>query len=75
MYMQKENAAVVTKCLRIQHVASNLGIVQAIQNCMIVAFLYIYAIQNENYTMHACTRTPKAFKVQSRDIIVRHFVT
>ena len=23
----------------------------------------------------ACTRTSKAFKVQSRDIIVRHFVT
>ena len=78
MYMQKENVAVVTKCLRIQHVASNLGIVQAIQNCMIVAFLYvlsIYAIQNEHNTMHACTRTSKAFKVQSRDIIVRHFVT
>ena len=31
------------------------GIVQAIQNCVMVAFLYvvsIYAIQNQHYTMH-----------------------
>ena len=50
---------------------------QAIQNCMMVAFLYvlsIYAIQNQHYTMHVCTRTSKAFKVQSRDIIIGHFV-
>ena len=73
MYMQTENAAVVTKCHRIQHVPSNL------RNYKItrwlhpgVAFLYvlsIYAIQNQHYTMHACARTSKAFKVQSRDII------
>ena len=51
---------------------------QAIQNCMMVAFLYvlsIYAIQNQHYTMHACTRTLKAFKVQSRDISIRLLVT
>ena len=31
------------------------GIVQAIKNCVMVAFLYvvsIYAIQNQHYTMH-----------------------
>ena len=51
---------------------------QAIQNCMMVAFLYvmsIYAIQNQHYTMFACTRMSKAFKVQSQDIIIGHFVT
>ena len=56
---------------------------QAIQNCVKVAFLYvvsIYAIQSQHYTMHimlqrAWTRTPKAFKIQSWDIIIRHFVT
>ena len=54
-----------------------LGIVQAIQNCMVAAFLSVMrinAIQNQHFTMHACTRTSKAFKVQSRDIIIRHFV-
>ena len=71
MYMKKESTAVVTKCLRIQHVSSNFR--KAIQNCMMVAFLYvlgIYAIQNQHYTLHACTRTSKAFKVQSRDITI-----
>ena len=51
---------------------------QAIQNCMMVAFLYvlsIYAIQIQHYTMHECTRTTKAFTVQSRDIIIRLLVT
>ena len=51
---------------------------QAIQKCIMVAFLYvlsIYAIQNQHYTMHACTRTSKAFKVQSRDIIICLLVT
>ena len=51
---------------------------QAIQNCMMVAFLYvlsIYAIQNQHYTMHACIRTSKAFKVQSRDIMIRLLLT
>ena len=51
---------------------------QGIQNCMMVAFLYvlsIYAIQNQHYTMHECTRTTKAFTVQSRDIIIRLLVT
>ena len=76
--MQKENAAVVTKCLRIQHVPSNS------RNCASHSKLYdgcvfyvlsIYAIQNQHTTMHACTRTPKAFKVQSRDIIIRLLVT
>ena len=50
---------------------------QAIQNYMMVAFLYVlstYAIQNQHYTMHACTRASKAFKVQSRDIIIRLLV-
>ena len=51
---------------------------QAIQNCIMVAFLYvlsIHAIQNQHYTMHACTRTLNAFKVQSMDIIIRLLVT
>ena len=56
---------------------------QAIQKCVMVAFLYVvsvYAIQNQHYTMHimlkrAWTRTPKVFNVQSRDIIIRQFVT
>ena len=76
--MQKENAAVVTKCLRFQHVPSNLRNCASYSNCMMVAFLYvlsIYAIQNQHYTMDACTRTSKAFKVQSRDIIIRILVT
>ena len=52
---------------------------QAIQNCVMVAFLYvvsIYAIQNQHYIMHnakACMYQDA--KVQSRDIIFRHFVT
>ena len=50
---------------------------QAIRNCMMAVFLYvlsIYAIQNQHYTMHTCNRTSKAFKVQSRDIIIRLLV-
>ena len=76
--MQKENAVVVTKCLRIQHVPSNLRNCASYSNCMMVAFLYvlsIYAIQYQHYTMDACTRTSKAFKVQSRDIIIRLLAT
>ena len=76
MYMQKENAAVVTKCLRIQHVPSNL------RNCASYSKLHdgcvslcTEYIRNTNYTMHACTRTSEAFKVQSRDIIIRLLVT
>ena len=80
MYMQKENAAVVTKCLRIQHGPSNL------KNCAsysklhdgcasLIGLLSIYAIQNQHYTVLACTKTSRAFKVQSRDMIIRHFVT
>ena len=51
------------------------GIVQAIQNCVMVAFLYvvsIYAIQNQHYTMHMMDQGAKTFKVQSLDIIIRH---
>ena len=55
------------------------GIVQAIQYCVMVAFLYlmsINAMQNQHYTMHnakACMYQDA--KLQSRDIIFRHFVT
>ena len=76
VYMQKENAAVVTNVLGFSMCPPIRGIVQAIQNCMMVAFLYvvsIYAIQNQHYTMHimlqrAWTRTPEACKIQSWDI-------
>ena len=49
-----------------------------IQNFMMVAFLYvlsIYAKQNQHYTMHIMLSVHVSFKVQSRDIIIRHFVT
>ena len=51
---------------------------QAIQNCMMVAFLYvlsIYAIQNQHYTMHECTRTSKAFTVIVRQLVTSTFKT
>ena len=72
--MQKENAAVVTKYLGIQIVPSNL------RNCGSYSKLHdgcvsLWQYNNQHYTMHACTRTSKAYKVQSPDIIIRHFVT
>ena len=77
MYIQKENVAVVTKCLRIQHVSSNL------RNCANYSKLHdgcaslcTEYIRNTKSALHnACTRTSRTFKVQSRDIIIRHFVT
>ena len=77
MYMQNENVAVVTKCLRIQHVHPIL------RNCASYSKLYDGGvslcseyIRNTKSALHihACTRTPKAFNVQSRDIIFRPFV-
>ena len=74
MYMQKENAAVVIKCLRIQHVPSNL------RNCTIYSKLHdgcislcTEYIRNTKSVLHnACM---KAFKVQSWDISIRLLVT
>ena len=56
MYMKKENAVVVTKCLRIQHVPSNL------RNCASYSKLHdgcvslcTEYIRNTNSTLHnAC---------------------
>ena len=52
---------------------SILGIVQAIQNCVMVAFLYvpiICAIQSQHYTMHIMLSVHVPGRVQSQDIII-----
>ena len=55
MYMLKDNAAVVTKCLRIQHVPSNLrnfaSYSKLHDGCASLCTEF-YAIQNQHYTMH-----------------------
>ena len=78
MYMLKENTAVVTKCLGIQHVPSNMRNCASYSNCMMVAFLYvlsIYAIQNQHYTMHASTKTSKVLKYSHGIQLFAYFVT
>ena len=72
MHIQKENVAVVTKCLGIQHASSNL------RNCATYSkfldgcvFLCAEFIRNTKSALHnaynaerECTRTSKTFKVQ-----------
>ena len=53
------------------------GIVQDIQNCVMVAFLCvvsIYAMQNQHNTMHIMLRVHGPGRQKSRNIIIRHFV-
>ena len=68
--MHKENAAVVTKCLRIKHVPSNL------RNCVSYSKLHDGCVSLcTEYIRETKSALQKAFKVQSRDIIIRLFVT
>ena len=72
VHMQEENAAVVTKCLRIQHVPSNLrnyaSYSKLHDGCVSLCTEYI---RNTKSALHNAMHVP----VQSRDIIIRLLVT
>ena len=72
VYMHKENAAVVTTCLRIQHVPSNLrnyaSYSKLHDGCVSLCTEYI---RNTKSALHSAMHVP----LQSRDIIIRLLVT
>ena len=79
MYMQKENAAVVTKCLRIQHVPSNFrncaSYSKLRDGCVSLCSEYIRNAKSAFHNAKCLACMYQDAKVQSRYIIFRHFVT